>query len=298
MLSEIHYPINPREFHDRIYAGEILCFRSLPEMANLVEHTKSLASAAASPHSPPEVHKHFSREEMIDVFGEYQRNFSRSEVSLSIWQNLIEQIGLSPDSLARDRLLARVQTPKEDKPEIDRNRVVSTLRFHRDTWGSNLYSQVNWWAPIYPISAGRTMAIYPEFWDKPVPNTSAEFDLSDVIRRSRDASIPSPDVDAVIPHMQPDFDPGVGEPVLIEPGDLIAFSGAHAHISVAENTGLTRFSFETRSLWIPDVIDGNGAPNIDGQAKWMSPGWFKRMSDRTRLSDILGCDELHPYSPV
>ena len=296
MLSEIHYPLDPRKFHDRIYAGEILCFKALPEMANLVAHAKSLATKVSSPYSPPDVHKQFSRAEMIKVFGAYQREFSRSETSLSIWRKLIDQIGFSPDLMARDRLLARIQTPKEDKPEPDRNRVISTLRFHRDTWGSNLYSQVNWWAPVYPISAGRTMAIFPECWDKPVPNTSAGFDLSDVIRRSRDASVPSPDVDAVIPHIQADFDPGVGEPVLIEPGDLIAFSGAHAHVSVAENTGLTRFSFETRSLWIPDVIDGVGAPNIDGQAKWMSPGWFKRMSDGRRLNDILGWDELHPYS--
>jgi hypothetical protein len=45
--------------------------------------------------------------------------------------------------------------------------------FHRDTWGTNLYAQVNWWAPVYPITAGRTVALYPTLWSRPVANTSA-----------------------------------------------------------------------------------------------------------------------------
>jgi ectoine hydroxylase-related dioxygenase (phytanoyl-CoA dioxygenase family) len=48
-----------------------------------------------------------------------------------------------------------------------------------------------------------------------------------------------------------DADDGV--PVVIDPGEIIAFSSAHAHAGVANHTGLTRVSLETRTVSIADV---------------------------------------------
>jgi hypothetical protein len=91
------------------------------------------------------------------------------------------------------------------------------------------------------------------------------------------------------------IDPQQGVAVDIAPGSLIAFSGAHAHAGVGNSTGLTRISFETRSVLIDDVLAGLGAPNIDGHAPWRTPGLFRRMSDTRRLNEILGCGFMEPY---
>ena len=80
--------------------------------------------------------------------------------------------------------------------------------------------------------------------------------------------------------------------VLINPGSIIAFSGAHAHASIKNNSGLTRFSFETRSIYIEDFLNSTGAKNIDGYSSWIAPGWFKRLSSKEKLSDFIGCDSV------
>ncbi len=42
------------------------------------------------------------------------------------------------------------------------------LDFHCDSTSSNVYSQTNWWAPIYQAIAGSTIAYYLEYWGKPL----------------------------------------------------------------------------------------------------------------------------------
>ena len=46
---------------------------------------------------------------------------------------------------------------------------------HRDTWYSAPFCQLNWWMPVYPLSADNCMAIHPGYWDKPVRNGSAQY---------------------------------------------------------------------------------------------------------------------------
>ena len=40
---------------------------------------------------------------------------------------------------------------------------------------------------------------------------------------------------------------------------------------------------------------GRGAPNLDGDAPWMAPGLFRRVSDGEKLTTLLGWKELEPY---
>jgi hypothetical protein len=87
----------------------------------------------------------------------------------------------------------------------------------------------------------------------------------------------------------------LGIPVVIEPGSAIAFSGAHAHAGIPNHTGTTRISLETRTVWIPDVLFGRGAPNIDGHAPWATPWLFRKVSDRKPLHQILGWKNLMPF---
>lgn len=56
-----------------------------------------------------------------------------------------------------------------------------------------------------------------------------------------------------------------------EPGELLAFSAAHLHAGIADDSGLSRLSLDTRTVWLRDVEDGRGAPDVDGalrRAHW------------------------------
>jgi hypothetical protein len=89
-------------------------------------------------------------------------------------------------------------------------------------------------------------------------------------------------------------DPEGGVPVVLEPGEIIAFSSAHAHVGVPNHTGLTRISLETRTVRISDVKAGRGAPDVDGAAHWVAPGMFHRLSDGAALNALLCCERMVP----
>ena len=36
-------------------------------------------------------------------------------------------------------------------------REASRINIHRDTWGTNLYQQINWWAPVSNVEEKNTM---------------------------------------------------------------------------------------------------------------------------------------------
>ena len=295
MYSSLQIPGSARQFHDRIYAGDIIRIAELPAMAALVALTRAWLEDALHPWAPPEIHRYLSHDEQTLRFAQCQNAFARSKEVREHWRAVVESLGLAPDALACDRLHLRFQPHREPRQSTPRARATATIAFHRDTWGSNLYAQTNWWAPIYPITTGRTFALYPHLWQQALRNCSADFDMRALLERSHRDGRNAVDADEAIPHLLEAIDPQQGVAVDIAPGSLIAFSGAHAHAGVGNSTGLTRISFETRSVLIDDVLAGLGAPNIDGHAPWRTPGLFRRMSDTRRLNEILGCGFIEPY---
>jgi hypothetical protein len=285
---------DPRVFHDSLYAGSIALFRDLPEMTDIVELTRAFLEDRFAPHHPSEIHRHHLRAQLTEIFSSAQRDYGASEETTRAWRALFEAIGFDPTQFARDRVVLRFQ-PHTDPSEVtpwDRH---ATVDFHRDTWGTNLYAQVNWWAPVYPLSAGRTVALFPHLWDQPLSNNSSEFDIAETLRRIREApgSIRAADM---APKLTDAVDSSIAQPVTIAPGSIIAFSAQHAHAAVPNHTGLTRISFDTRTLFIADHLAGRGAPNIDGHAQWMAPGLFRRLSDEKRLSDVIGCQFVERFA--
>ncbi|MBV6822018.1 hypothetical protein [Pseudomonas sp. PD9R] len=295
MYSSLKTPGSVRRLHDQIYAGEVLHLTDLPPVSALVEFTRAFVEDALHPWAPQEIHRHLSHSEQANRFSQCQNAFASSAEARQRWQAIIESLGIAVDDLACDRLHLRFQPHREPQQVAPRARTTATIAFHRDTWGSNIYAQTNWWAPIYPITAGRTFALYPDLWQRALLNSSVDFDMRAILQRSHRDGRNAVDADEAIPHLLEAIEPERGVAVEIEPGSLIAFSGAHAHAGVGNSTGLTRISFETRSILINDLPGGLGAFNVDGHAPWMTPGLFRRMSDGKRLNEILGFGFIEPY---
>lgn len=295
MYTILRPPRPAREFHDLVYAGAILRLDALPEQLRIVEFTKAFVEERFHPHVPVEVHRHLSHEQQVEQFAAATRDYARLQEVKRLWRELFEAVGLDPAQTARDRLHLRFQPHQSPQESVPRTRSTATVRFHRDTWGTNLYAQVNWWAPVYPITAGRTMAMYPALWARVLDNSSATFDFSKVLERSRAGENVSA-YDGGIPQLLEEVDPDLAVPVVIEPGTIIAFSAAQAHAGVPNHTGLTRISLETRTLSVEDFCAGRGAPDVDGRATWMSPGLFRRVTDGVKLHDLVGARELEPFA--
>jgi hypothetical protein len=289
-------PQDPALRYAALYSGEILRYSGLPEMATIVARTRTFVEERLA-HAPVEIHRHVEHEELASRLAVIQRDYARSSEVKKLWQAMFEAAGLDPEDTARDRLVLRFQIHSEAGTSTQWARSTATVGFHRDTWGTNLPAQVNWWAPVWPISEGRTFAIHPALWDVPIENNSTDFDLADVMQRLRTA----PETlgpGQLAPRPLRPVDARGGVPVVIEPGEIIAFSSAHAHVGVPNHTGLTRVSLETRTISIADLRAARGAPNVDGRARWAAPGMFRRLTDGRGVHELLGCEPLIPYLGV
>jgi hypothetical protein len=75
--------------------------------------------------------------------------------------------------------------------------------------------------------------------------------------------------------------------MIVEPGDLLCFSGAHLHASVPNTSGVTRFSLEARTVDVDDAASRRGAPNLDGRAPRIPLDWFHHIEDEVPLPEVM-----------
>jgi hypothetical protein len=251
------------------YGGEVLVFPAVPAMGELCGVSDQLIRDHFGP-DPVHAHRRLAPERhaaaAVSLRGDYRRHPGVRQLFLAA----LAHVGVDLERTYWDQLKARVVSGTGG----------SSLGVHRDTWGSNVYAQTNWWAPIYSITPERGLAIYPDYWSRPLANSSAAWDLHD-IRARRRAGKPI----ALVPHPTEPIDDRHELRIAIEPGDLLCFSGAHLHAGVPNQTGVTRFNIDTRTVDAVDLAAGRGAPNLDGAAPRVALEWFRRVSDGSLLRD-------------
>src|SRR5262245_57581265 len=139
---------------EAIFAGRVLYFEHLAPMAEVVSEVQALLRAAFAPHEPEAAHEFLSSAEHEARFVEAQRKFAASEsIQHHIHAALIAAGANSPETFC-DRLRLRAAPP----------RVLNTSRLffrastpaHRDSWGSAIRCQINWWFPVFPLHPERT----------------------------------------------------------------------------------------------------------------------------------------------
>ena len=158
---------------ERIYRGEILVFRGIPAMEALVAQARAMAREAFAPHAPSEAQQSLDPAQFRARAAALRRSFMHGPRVRASFRAVIEALGLDPTATFADRLILRLQPGGASH----RGRRMRDLPAHRDTWGSNVMAQINLWGPVFPVDAGATMVIWPELFDRAVPNTSAEWDL-------------------------------------------------------------------------------------------------------------------------
>jgi hypothetical protein len=296
ITDAINYREPPRDssaLYAALYAGAVVRYSGVAHMAAIAAFTRAFVQERLAPYPAPHIHRYLEPQALARKLGEVQSAYAQSSEAKRLWSALFAAVGLDMQDTARDRLMLRFQAHTDPEATPTWSRSTATVGFHRDTWGTNLSAQINWWAPVWPITAGRTFAIHPDLWDVAIPNNSADFDLAQVMERLRTApNTLGPG--QLAPHPTDAVDPRGGVPVVLEPGEIIAFSSAHAHVGVPNHTGLTRISLETRTVSITDTRARLGAPNRDGHARWVAPGIFRRLSDGVALNKILDCERLVP----
>ncbi|MGH3506842.1 MAG: hypothetical protein ACRDO2_06525 [Nocardioidaceae bacterium] len=252
-------PLDDERRGELIFDGHLLVFKSVPALVELAALGNEVA-----PDPPTET----------DI-SQLKERFRRAPHVTGLIRVALEQVGVEPARTYWDPPRLRIVPPATE-------RGVGTIGFHRDTWGSNLLAQTNWWLPLRPLTHERTIAFYPEYWSKPIANTSADWDLA-AIRDRRRAGMPLEGLPMVpSPTTPPRTDSELR--VVLEPGDFLCFSGAHLHASVPNTSAGTRVSAELRTINSDDLAHGRGAPDLDGDAPETQFRWFTSIADGTPLS--------------
>jgi len=231
--------------------------------------------AAFAPHEPLRAHAALDPAAYAIICESLIAAFQRDGVTRALFRALLDGAGVDTARVYWDRLRLRIQPPGENHA----SRRLRNLAPHRDTWGSNLLCQINWWAPLYPVTPERGMVIYPAHWRTPIANTSAAWDFDELIAtRRRGGDYPQ------LPVATGEVDKRGAWPAVIDPGELLSFSGAHLHAGIPNRTEVARFNIETRTVSIDDLTGHRGAPDLDHAAPRRPLDWFKRIDDETPLS--------------
>jgi hypothetical protein len=277
-----------------VYAGDVLTFSDLSAMKTLAAWAQDFCRDQFCLSDPPQLHRNLAGDALLRSVQAARKAFRQAAEPRQLVERMFAESGLDLADLASDRIILRIQPPLVCADASDVSVQMAPLALHRDTWATNLYAQINWWAPVFPVEPNRTMNLYPDLWATPVPNDSADFDLPRTMVRGRE-NMASMRASEVVPQATTDVDTGSSLPVLIAPGQIFAFSGQHAHASVVNNSDVTRFSIDVRTISIDDVRTGRGAPNVDGAAPWIAHRLFRRCADKIPLGQIVGGGDFVPY---
>ena len=286
----LQYPGFPHRDASRaasVFAGDLVIYREVSAIQPLLAFTKERLIAAFDGRDPPRAHQTLDPDEYGRRMGNLRAAWRHNDEVRRAWIDIFTDVGLDLNDACYDWFYVRALPPGE----AHLGRHTPLLPPHRDTWGSNVYQQINWWAPIFPISSANTFVVYPDCWQRAVRNTSAEWNL-EALRQLPPAQRRDyprlPDILEI---------PEDAVPVVLEPGDILAFSAQHLHGSQFNATEAARFNLECRTVCVADVTSGRAAPNADGAASHVAWDWFKRLTDGTPLPDLLAARGVGATSP-
>ena len=265
-----------------IFSGAVLVYRALPAMHELVACLREITRREIELIDP------YLAESVLES-ADFRHRASRARQVVRensdvarLYRAVLVEAGVDISALFYDHFKLRFQ-PSYD---ISRTRYMRDLPAHRDTWGSNIHAQINWWAPIWPVAADRTIGIFPSLWDAPVPNTSSDWSyrkLIQYLKVDRNTSYP------MLPLCLDPPSPRDAVPIVLDPGDIMAFSGAQLHCSMPNKSGVARISTETRTVSAQDLLFSRSAKNIDCGASVSQFDWFRHIETGESLArHVLG----------
>jgi hypothetical protein len=268
-----------REF---LYAGQLMVYSGSPSSRALSQFAAELAEEAFAPLDPLHAQHDLPVDQYASILAELKPRFIHHPRSKELVRGVLQEHGCNLEKTYFDVPRMRTATAQGYLT----TGIAFAFHPHRDTWYSAPMCQLNWWLPIYPIEPGNGVAFHPRYWTQPLKNGSASYNYQDWVRTSRFIAAQQIGQDT---HKQPTPE----EPVELDPqirivtpvGGLTIFSAAQLHSSVPNQTSVTRFSIDFRTVHVDDVLANRGAPNIDSACTGTTLGDYLRASDLAHLPE-------------
>lgn len=273
----------------RLFAGDVIVYTHVPEIAAFAEFTRGLVTEALAPEEPTGVHTRRSPDELADILIEFKPKFIHHPESIAHVRRVVTALGADDDEVYADVPKLRTAFPVGGL----NTGIAYAFQAHRDTWYAAPRQQVNWWMPVWPVQADNIMEFYPRWFGREIPNNSGDYDyyVANAWRgRIKDFS----GAKDMRVHPAPTGEFGADEPrlCLVPPvGGVMLFSGDQLHASIPNTSAATRYSIDFRTVHIDDVRSGAGAPCADVRCVGTALRDFRRLSDSAELTE----EEVAPY---
>ena len=261
-----------KKFKEEIYSGRIFSFKKNSISLNLVAEIKNLISNRYE--GPLDNFHHFEKYEDLSV--KLINELKNQKTLKYLFKSFLTDIGFNQGKTYWDKFVVRI-APASDKFKPREN---SRIGIHRDTWGTNIHQQINWWAPINDLDVKNTLIFYPDYFSKKVRNSTASWDLNVYLEKRKQNDYSYPSAPELLESLATDIKI---LPITIEPGEILCFSGSHLHSSTKEKSLKTRFSYEIRTVCMDDIESNMQAPNIDCDLKWQFPKIFRHVETNSQL---------------
>ncbi len=276
-------PYSDEERRRALYDGQLIVLSPNESTLAFCRHAQKLIEEAFAPLDPRTAQDHLPVERYVEILGKLKPTFIHHPESKKHMAAVLKAAGCELDK-------TYYEVPKL-RSSTSGGYLTSGIAYawhpHRDTWTAALPCQINWWIPIYPLYSGNAMTFYPQYWNRPVKNTSKGYNYylwnqqhrgDQVLKYIKSDPRPLPKATEEL-----NLDPEIR---LIPPvGGIVLFSAAQLHASVKNETGITRFSFDFRTIYLDDIAAKRGAPNIDSQCEGHMLRDYIRSTDLSHVPD-------------
>ena len=265
----------------RLYNGEVFLIPPRASIRALTDFAMDMITDAFGKRDPLTAHNEMPVDQYVEILKPLKPGFTHHPRAKELVREILVDLGADPE-------LTYFDVPKL--------RVVPTAAYlssglgynytpHRDTWYSAPQCQNNWWAPIAGSNALTGMQFHPDYWLRPIDNTSAGFDNYEWNRTSRrDAANYITEDPRPHPKLA-EGGPGHEIRLVGEPGSIMNFSGAQLHSTVPNETEKARLSIDFRTVHIDDLRNNNGPANVDSHATGTSVRDYIRADNYEPLPD-------------
>ncbi len=248
----------PAELRRTLYDGNLVVLTRLQAVSDLVSYTRDQLTELFQPFDPESAHEHFQKDEMARMLGSWKPSFIHADESKRLVRQIIREAGLCAEDTHYDLPKPRTSFPLGHLT----TGIAYAFPWHRDVWYSAPAQQINWWLPVFPVRSDNSMSFHVPSFDRSVPNSSDGFDYyeNNGARRTTAAQV---DRERQVRPAALDFHPADELVVLPAPGAILLFSGAQLHASIPNTSGRSRYSIDFRTVDVPDLMAGRGAPLVD-----------------------------------
>jgi hypothetical protein len=266
----------------RLYDGDLYVYSPRPSTAALCAFGRQLAEEAFAPHDPRDAQHHLPLERYVAILAELKPKFIHHPRCKELLPAVLAEYGCDLEQTYFD--VPRLRTATSG--DYLKSGLAYAFKPHRDIWYSPPLCQLNWWLPIYPIEAENGMTFHVGYWNRPLKNSSHEFNYQDWNEHGRKDAVKQvgPDNRRQSEALEPvQLDPQVR---LVPPADgMFVFSAAQLHSTVPNTSGRTRLSIDFRTVNLQDLIEQRGAPNMDSACTGTTIGDYLRGTDLTHVPE-------------